>query len=133
MKRKKVLSILLIALNTNLVAQYAPFEVSLSVLDRIVINELLPKKASFATWKIINDLRNELAPTEAELKQLDLRDNPDGSGVIGNWNAVPEKKIVFGESAQKMIVDALKELDNKGELSSEHLTVYKKFVIKENE
>ena len=59
-----------------------------------------------------------------------MKPNPEGEGVIANWGDVPEKEIVFGEVAEKMIVDALKALDSQDKLLEEHLTVYQKFVVK---
>ena len=130
MKNKTTaLSILLIALMAfSLSAEYVPFKVSLTVLERLVIGTLLPKETNFTTWKIVNDLKNDIALTEAELKTLNMKPNPEGEGIIANWGDVPEKEIVFGEVAEKMIVDALKALDSQNKLLEEHLTVYQKFV-----
>ena len=130
MKNKTTaLSILLIALMAfSLSAEYVPFKVSLTVLERLVIGTLLPKETNFTTWKIVNDLKNDIALTESELKTLNMKPNPEGEGIIANWGDVPEKEIVFGEVAEKMIVDALKALDSQNKLLEEHLTVYQKFV-----
>ena len=130
MKNKTTaLSILLIALMAfSLSAEYVPFKVSLTVLERLVIGTLLPKETNFTTWKIVNDLKNDIALTESELKILNMKPNPEGEGVIANWGDVPEKEIVFGEVAEKMIIDALKALDSQDKLLEEHLTVYQKFV-----
>ena len=130
MKNKTTaLSILLIALMAfSLSAEYVPFKVSLTVLERLVIGTLLPKETNFTTWKIVNDLKNDIALTESELKTLNMKPNPEGEGIIANWGDVPEKEIVFGEVAEKMIIDALKKLDSENKLLEEHLTVYQKFV-----
>ena len=130
MKNKTTaLSILLIALMAfSLSAEYVPFKVSLTVLERLVIGTLLPKETNFTTWKIVNDLKNDIALTESELKTLNMKPNPEGEGIIANWGDVPEKEVVFGEVAEKMIIDALKNLDSENKLLEEHLTVYQKFV-----
>ena len=129
MKTKTALSILLIVLMAfSLSAEYVPFKVSLTVLERLVIGTLLPKETNFTTWKIVNDLKNDIALTESELKTLNMKPNPEGEGIIANWGDVPEKEIVFGEVAEKMIIDALKKLDSENKLLEEHLTVYQKFV-----
>ena len=127
---KRAVSMLLITLFVVSVAyaEYVPKVVKLNMLERFVIGSILPKEMSFASWKIINDLRGEIAPTEAEMKTLDMKPNPDGEGVIANWDAVSEKEIVFGEIAENLIVDALKKLDSENKLMQEHLTVYEKFV-----
>jgi len=111
-------------------AEYIPFVVKLNSLERLLSLSLLPSEGSYATWKVINDLRNELAFTSEELTKLDLQPAANG-GVQGNWDAVPEKEITFGETTEKMIVDALTELDSNEKLTPEHLSLYQKFVIRE--
>jgi len=130
MKNKTTaLSILLIALMAfSLSAEYVPLKVSLTALERVVIGMLIPKEASYTTWKILNDLRIEIGFNEAELKTLDMKPNPEGEGVIANWGDVPEKEIVFGEVAEKIIIDALKKLDSESKLPAEYVSVYQKFV-----
>ena len=123
-----VLMILFVAITAT--AEYIPFKVKLTVLERLVIGEMLPKEASFANWKIINDLKNQLAPTEEELKLIDPKPSPDG-GTLANWDAVPEKEITFGEITEKIVVEALKNLDAESKLLPEHISLYEKFVVRE--
>jgi len=124
--------IMFLVLTVSVYAEYVAFKVKLDVKERIVIGMLLPKEASFAKWKIFNDLRNVLSPTEEEARQINLKDLPTG-GVTANWDAVPEKEIVFGEVAEKFIVDALKKLDEQEKLLPEHISLYEKFVIRKKE
>ena len=133
MRTKRMVILCLVLLGTTLaMAEYIPFKVKLNVLERLVLGNMLPKETSFVNWKIFNDLRGELAPTEAELKAIDAKEAPDG-GTLANWDAVPEKEITFGEVAEKTIVDALKKLDSESKLLPEHITLYKKFVVRESE
>ena len=135
MKRITVITlavIMFLVLTVSVYAEYVAFKVKLDVKERIVIGMLLPKEASFAKWKIFNDLRNVLSPTEEEARQINLKDLPTG-GVTANWDAVPEKEIVFGEVAEKFIVDALKKLDEQEKLLPEHISLYEKFVIRKKE
>lgn len=125
---KSIAVVLLILLAGTVYAEYIPSKISLSMIERFTILSLLPEKASFADWKIINDLRNELAPNEAERKALDLKPTPDG-GVTGNWDAVPDKEIGFGEVAISFVAEALKKLDGENNLSQEHISLYEKFVV----
>jgi len=41
---------------------------------------------------------------------------------------VPEKEITLGETAEGIIVKALKKLDKEMKLRAEHMTVYAKFI-----
>ena len=132
MKSIKMVSVVLclILLASAAIAEYVPFAAKLNMLERFVAQSLLPKETNFSNWKIINDLKNQLAPTEAELKALEIKADANG-GVSGKWDAVPEKEIVFGEITEKIIVDALKELDKHSKLLPEHISLYKKFVLRE--
>jgi len=133
MRTKRIAIVLCLILGTTLaMAEYVPFKVKLNILERLVLGNMLPKETSFANWKIFNDLKNELAPTEAELKAIDARPSADG-GTLANWDAVPEKEITFGEVTEKIIVDALKKLDSESKLLPEHISLYKKFVLRESE
>jgi len=112
-------------------AEYVPVKVELNLLERLVAGMLLPKETSFANWKILNDIKNQLALTEEETKLLDMQPAENGS-VIANWDVVV-KEVTFGEVAEKWIVDALKELDRKEKLLPEQLSLYEKFIIKGEE
>jgi len=127
---KKIM--LLVLLATALSAEYIPFKVKLNMYDRMVVETLLPKEANFVTLKILNDLRMELSPTAEELKAINIRQNPEGTGIIGDWDKVPEKEIVFYELTEKAVVDALKKLDSESKLLAEHLSIYQKFVMRED-
>jgi len=124
---KKIITFITFLILTSLSAQ-TPLTLKLNMYERFVASSLLPEKASFSEWKIINDLKNELAPTEAELKAIDLKPLPDAGGVTANWGAVKEKEIVFGETTERIIVNALKKLDKESGLLVEHLSLYEKFV-----
>jgi len=131
MKYKRILVLLLIGLFLvgSLQAEYIPFKVKLNALERFIIGVLLPKEASFAQWKIYNDLKNQLSFTDEESIALELQPAENG-GVKGKWFAIPEKEITFGEIAEKYIMETLKDLDSKGKLLSEHIPLYEKFVLR---
>lgn len=132
MKTKKLIVLMCFILQVLLVkAEYIPLKVKLTALDRIVVISLLPEKASFMNWKIITDFKNQVGLTEQELIAINPQQLPDG-GTKANWDAVPEKEIIFGEITEKLIIDALKKLDSEEILSPEHISVYKKCVLREN-
>ena len=132
MKRVTIITlavIMFLVLTVSVYAEYVAFKVKLNVKERLVVGMLLPKETSFVKWKIFNDLRNDLSLTEEEIKTIDMKDVPTG-GVNANWDAVPEKEVVFGEIAEKAVIDALKKLDAQEKLLPEHISLYKKFVIR---
>jgi len=134
MKHLKVLGIVVAVLMLVSVvnAEYVPFKVKLNSLERLVVGSLLPKESSFANYKILNDLRVELSFTEEEIAALNMKTAENG-GVMAQWGAVKEKEITFGATTEKIVIDALVKLDKQEKLLPEHISLYKKFVVKEKE
>jgi len=130
-QNKLIITILVLLLTLSVYAEYVPLKVKLNTLERFVVESLLPKETNFSNWKIINDLRGQLALSEEELVAINPQITEEG--LIAQWDAVPEKEIIFGEITEKMIVDALKKLDNDGKLLLEHLSLYEKFIIRDNQ
>jgi len=127
---RKVITGVVIALCLTVMAyaEYKPKKVKLNALERVVVGMLLPKETSFASWKILNDLKNELSLSEKEVKAINMKEAANGQ-VTANWGAVKIKEITFGEVSEGWIVKALKELDKKEKLLNEHISIYKKFII----
>ena len=94
----------------------------------MVVLALLPAEGNFATLKIVNELKMELAPTEEEFKKAGLSALESGGIQAKDWLAVPEKKLTLGIVAESIIVNALKKLDKEMKLRAEHMTVYAKFI-----
>ena len=128
--KKLFVPVLILILLAATVSAQEPLRLKLNAMERVVIMSMIPEKSSFANLRIYNDLRMELAPNEEEAVLLDAREAPNG-GTIANWGAVPEKEITFGQITERLIVDALKKLDEKEELTKEHESLYLKFVLKE--
>lgn len=87
---------------------------------------LLPEKASFASWKIVDDIKKKLSFNEKELAELEIKE------VAGRveWKVAADKgvEVELGEFAVKMIADALKKLDSEEQLEARHYSIYEKFV-----
>ena len=109
-------------------AEYVPCKVSLNLFERVIVLSLLPAEGNFATLKIVNELKMELAPTSEEYSKAGLSDMENGGIQAKDWLAVPEKEITFGEVSEGIVVNALKKLDKEMKLRNEHMTVYAKFI-----
>lgn len=101
----------------------------LTLIDRFMLLRYLPKEGSFASLKIVQDLRTHLAPSEEEHKNLEIVENQETGNVT--WN--PEKGLVpvaipIGEKATDIIVMSLKKADKDGALIDQALAVYEKFI-----
>jgi len=98
----------------------------LSVQERVVILSLLPNEGSYATLKILNQLRMGLSFTEDELKKWGIIDLPKEGRI--SWEEDGETEIPIGEKATDIIVDALKKRDAAGTLPMQALGIYEKFI-----
>ena len=104
----------------------------LTLSERFAALKILPAETNFVTLKIVRDLQDSLALTEKETKKWEVESSvsPDGS-VRTRWNeqgVKEEVEIKIGEKATDVIVDALKALDKTNKLTTEHLSIYEKFV-----
>lgn len=101
----------------------------LNILERIVgiqvINEY--QQGNFITLKTIDGLKKKLLVNEDEVKKYDLTIINDSY----NWNPLGNTEFVdfdFTEGETKLIVDKLKELDQKNLLTNNHISLYDKFI-----
>jgi hypothetical protein len=99
----------------------------LTIMDRFALLKVLPHEGSFATLKIVQELRLALSPSEQEHKEFEIKEQ--GNNIM--WNpekgAVP-KEIPIGEKATDIIVMSLKKSDQNGNLPEEAISVYEKFI-----
>jgi hypothetical protein len=99
----------------------------LKLVERLVLLQVLPHEGSFATLKIVQKLKSDLAPSEEEFKEMDIKDG--GEGRI-EWSPEKDlgKEIPIGEKASDIIVMSLKKLDRDGTLTLEQTGVFEKFI-----
>lgn len=93
----------------------------LSFMDRMLLSGLLPEKGSLVTLKLVRELREELSPSLEEIKELGIT---EADGRI-NWNADKDtgKEINVNSVTRDMIVKTLKGMDEKEELTAQHLSL----------
>jgi hypothetical protein len=99
----------------------------LTLIDRFALLKVLPHEGSYATLRIVYELRLALSPSEQEHKEFEIREQ--GNSII--WNpakgSVP-KEMPIGEKATDIIVMSLKKFDQNGNLPEEAISVYEKFI-----
>jgi len=100
----------------------------LSVFDRLILLNILPKEGDFTTLKIVRKLREDLSFSEDEHKALEF--NQDGGNVQWKQAGDVPKDITIGEKATDLIADVLKKLDKEKKLQEQHLTLFERFVEK---
>jgi hypothetical protein len=103
----------------------------LSVYERLLLLNILPKEGDYTTLKILRVLKEDLSFSEEEHKALEFSQE-SGTSVV-HWKTEGEtmKEVLIGEKATDIIVGALKALDAKKKLQEEHMPLYERFVINE--
>jgi hypothetical protein len=106
----------------------------LSVAERIGLLQILPKEGNYVTLKVVHDLKLNLAFSEEEIKDWDIKTqidplNKDRQITTWSLSKAQEKEVEFGDSAMEIVVVALKGFDEKGKLDESLFSLYEKFVF----
>ena len=101
-------------------------KVSLSSVNRLSILGLLGDKGNITMIKSLRELREDLSFTDDENVLLNFRQLPNGRTTF-NDKLVPPKEFIF-EGVREIILDEVKtklrEMESKGELLLDHLSLY---------
>jgi len=97
----------------------------LSILERILLSQLLPAQGTFQTLKLLRVLKEDLSFTEAENKTLEFKQDGDTLQWKENGKQV---EIKIGDTMNEIIVKELKELDESAKLTDQHFSLYEKFI-----
>ena len=98
---------------------------NLTIADRFAILSILPAEGSFATLKLVRELREELSLTQTEIKDQKVEQVDDQI----TWaNGAKTKEIEFGDFNAEMIKNALKTLNDNAKLEERHYSIYEQFV-----
>lgn len=98
----------------------------LSVLDRLLLLNLLPAEGSFANLKLLRVAREELSFNEEENKSLNFRQ--EGEQMVWEDVSFPMQEVNLGKVVSDLIVKALEKLDKEEKLRAEHMSVCEKFL-----
>lgn len=99
----------------------------LNVIERLLLNGLLPAQGTMLNLKMIRELKEDLSFSDEENKMLEFKEE---EGKL-HWN--PEhvnytKEIEIKDTMRDLIVKALKAKDEKEELLAEHESLWDKFI-----
>lgn len=100
----------------------------LSVFDRLILLNILPREGDFTTLKIVRKLREDLSFSEEEHKALEFKN--EGGNVQWKQEGDVPKEVSIGEKATDLIADVLKKLDKEKKLKEQHYRIYELFVEK---
>jgi hypothetical protein len=102
----------------------------LTIGERFVLGELLPKEASFKSMKILRKLKESLSFSEEDLAsyKISTEELPSGGSVLRWDTSVEDADIVIGEHATTLVKEALAKLDASGLISNREYSLYEKFM-----
>jgi len=96
----------------------------LNIPERVAAFGLLPERSNFATLRIIDGLRRELAISEEESEECGIVFGKDQI----TWQKNIEKEFTFSDRAKDMIIEGLKKLDTANEMEPRHMSLWRKFI-----
>ncbi|KKL71579.1 hypothetical protein LCGC14_2093500 [marine sediment metagenome] len=102
----------------------------LTVEERIVAIEILPKEGDFLTLKILRELREALGLNEQEKKKFGIKVVSQRNGTADiSWEVNGEAEVLLTEDKLELIRLPLRALEGQKILTEAHITLYEKFVI----
>ena len=102
----------------------------LTVLERLLLLNLLPVEGDLTTLRIVRDLRSELSFSEEEHAALQFKTEEERT----TWKeAVEPKEVTIGKRANQLIVDTLNARAEKGTLHQDYLSLCDKFIPEEDD
>ena len=98
----------------------------LTVLERILLLNILPVQGDITTVRLVREAREDLSFSDAENKTLKFakKDNQ----MRWETEQAPVKEVSFNDTMTGILAAGLKELDKKKELGQQHISLYEKFI-----
>jgi hypothetical protein len=97
----------------------------LNVGERLRLLGILPEKGNLVTIKVVSEMRNSIALSEKEIKGFKVKVGPQS--ITWDDKAKPVD-IKLGDTAKEVIVNALRELDEKEELTVSDVALWEMFI-----
>jgi len=101
--------------------------VNLSVLERLVLLNVLPREGTVTTVKIVRELRETLSFSEEEHAALKFERTESG-GTEWDTGGEKDKEIDFAPRALALVVETLERMDKEQKVTEDYLSIFEKFV-----
>jgi hypothetical protein len=101
--------------------------IPLSLGERLVLLNIIPREGSYFDIKIIRKFLESLSVSETEYADCEFVEKKDGT-IDWNKDKDPNKEIYFGRRMETIVRDTLIDLEKNEKLNVGHLSVYDKFV-----
>lgn len=101
----------------------------LSVLERLMALNVLPKEGDYVTLNVIRKAQEMLSFTEEEVKKYGFKQEKEQT----QWDNTAEQitDLRLGAKAISLIGEELEKLDKDKKLTPQHVSIYDKFVEKQ--
>lgn len=89
----------------------------LKILERFVIQQILPEKGSLSEQLIVKDIRDKVGLKKAELDEVEFREEKG----LNVWNAEKDtgKDVEFTKAEAQLLKDTVQKLDEKKEITAQ--------------
>jgi hypothetical protein len=101
-------------------------EIGLSVSERAILLNILPKEGDYLTFKILKELKLQVAFSEEDLVNYEIKQENDM--LMWNRQKETEKIINIGDKGKEIIVNVLKKLNEEKKINDMNVTLYEKFI-----
>jgi len=101
----------------------------LTILERLLLLNILPPAGDLVTIKIVRHLRESLSFTEQEIEERQIVQHEGGNVT---WIEGEPKAFELGAKAIETVVNVLKKLDKDGKVEEKHLSLFAKFGLLED-
>lgn len=105
-------------------------KVTLSILERLLILNLLPGENDIITLRLVRKLKDQIGFTDEELITINMRSEQSDGRPVTKWDQSKaiDREFELSEKAVNIIRDALKNLDKNKKLTDNHISLYTKIV-----
>lgn len=100
---------------------------TLKVLDRIMLGVVCPVTGNYVTMETVRSIKDKARLSAAELVAVSMQNDENGNM---HWNPAADvgTELDFIPAEYGLICKALRELDDKQTLTTDHLSLYKVFI-----
>ena len=103
----------------------------MKILDRLLLNSVLPSQGNFVTMATASDIREKLKMDAEEREKVGLKDTNDGRVAL-DAEKDTDKEIEFSQGERALIRKSLSDMETKQHLTVELLSLYREFVVGDN-
>lgn len=100
---------------------------TLSVLERLQLPELLPKVGKIIEMELARSIIDKVRLGPAEIGEYGLRDTPDGR-ITWDQERAKDRDVELEESEIKMLQGAIRTMDKEGRVTMDSLPLVKKLL-----